>query len=215
MMEDCCNNLLCPERFDDRVREFLQRKLLAASENPGLKLSFPRLILKFPFLAKTVEQLHKVFDEYCEARRLNLNQFSALMRHLIPTLPQAEINVIFQVADVNPDSVLDFKEFIVSIVLAHIIQADLSISEKVSRFVDVCAYGYLLFDPHANGFIVKADLDEMLRSEGDHSNRSMLLSADRWNELDWDKNGTISFYEFVFALNKWVQDAECTEDDDA
>ena len=30
------------------------------------------------------------------------------------------------------------------------------------------------------------------------------FSARRFEELDWDKNGKVSFREFLFALEKWL-----------
>lgn len=36
---------------------------------------------------------------------------------------------------------------------------------------------------------------------------NVLLSVDRWNEMDWDHNGFITFEEFVFSFYSWVDDA--------
>ena len=35
-----------------------------------------------------------------------------------------------------------------------------------------------------------------------------LLSEERWQEMDWDKDGTITFKEFLSAMYEWVGTAD-------
>ncbi|CAM9690283.1 unnamed protein product [Phaeothamnion confervicola] len=49
-----------------------------------------------------------------------------------------------------------------------------------------------------------ADREKSGGRGGSGSGGSSLLSEDRWQEMDWDSNGDISFEEFVYAFTKWV-----------
>ena len=71
---------------------------------------------------------------------------------------------------------------------------------------------YVLFDKDGSGTIDKnevlAMIDEASREGSARKKRgdsvNALLSRERWEELDWDADGNITFKEFVFAMFKWV-----------
>ena len=58
---------------------------------------------------------------------------------------------------------------------------------------------------------VPSELNAIIAAEGTGSGTSAFLSQDRWDEMDWDKDETISFEEFVFAFYAWVDDDEEVE----
>ena len=70
---------------------------------------------------------------------------------------------------------------------------------------------FLMFDKAVRGFISKPELNAIIAAEGTGSGTSAFLSQDRWDEMDWDKDETISFEEFVFAFYAWVDDDEEVE----
>lgn len=39
-----------------------------------------------------------------------------------------------------------------------------------------------------------------------------MASQERWDEMDWDSNGDISFGEFVYAFTKWADFENGDED---
>ena len=39
---------------------------------------------------------------------------------------------------------------------------------------------------------------------GSASSVTSLISEDRWNEMDWNRNGEIDFSDFVIGFSKWV-----------
>ena len=74
---------------------------------------------------------------------------------------------------------------------------------------------YLLFDVDASGDLSREEVMAQLhKKEGvfaDSAARSM-MSEERWNELDCDGDGQISFREFIWAFQSWISlDGEAAE----
>lgn len=65
---------------------------------------------------------------------------------------------------------------------------------------------YLMFDKDASGTIQQDEMNMILQEKQKVSAgvASKFLNKERWNELDWDQNGTITFQEFLLAFEKWV-----------
>lgn len=66
---------------------------------------------------------------------------------------------------------------------------------------------YVLFDADASGTIDKEEVLHMVAEKGAKGGGNMasaLLSEERWAELDWDKDGKITFVEFLYAFEAWV-----------
>jgi len=72
---------------------------------------------------------------------------------------------------------------------------------------------YVMFDKDGSGTIDRSEVMQMIKEDeaatarggkktGSHANA--LLSKDRWTELDWDSDGSITFKEFLFAIFQWV-----------
>jgi len=83
--------------------------------------------------------------------------------------------------------------------------------------IRIAVEAYLLFDADASGTIDREEVQNIIDSGGggkgakgargrrnSNSTPNALLSKDRWGEMDWDKDGTITFKEFLWALLGWV-----------
>lgn len=85
---------------------------------------------------------------------------------------------------------------------------------------------YICFDKSGAGVIKHEDMEATMhlahkvtspskRTRGKHFEKvkkkshpsSDLLTEARWKEMDWDKNGRITFQEFMVTFVKWVADA--------
>jgi calcium-binding protein CML len=73
---------------------------------------------------------------------------------------------------------------------------------------------YLVFDVKHTGILDKEEvLKQMQAKEGafKSAGAASVLSAERWKEMDWDDDGTITFKEFFWAFQGWIS----AEDEDA
>lgn len=80
-------------------------------------------------------------------------------------------------------------------------------SNEIKEMLNLIVSAYLIFDPDGKGFIERASVEKMLdeQSKGPKgTGNNAMLSQQRWNEMDWDANGTIDFAEFVYAFASWV-----------
>ena len=71
---------------------------------------------------------------------------------------------------------------------------------------------YLIFDKTGSGLIHKRDLPKTVDELGKkgEGGSNPLLSSERWQEMDWDKNNCIAFEEFVFSFHTWVMSSDET-----
>jgi len=72
---------------------------------------------------------------------------------------------------------------------------------------------YCLFDQDGSGTIDKDEVLGMIaeassggakRAHGASQGTSAMLSSERWNQLDWDDDGSVTLREFISAFYSWV-----------
>jgi len=105
---------------------------------------------------------------------------------------------------------------------------DAAIAERQRQLVSamhIVLDAYVLFDKDGNGSIDREEVLAMIDDETMHESddkaaagrrkgaaqargpkspsANALLSRQRWEELDWDDDGSITFKEFLFAMFKW------------
>ena len=92
------------------------------------------------------------------------------------------------------------------------------ISPELTTAIDLSVNTFLFLDDSGNGTLerneVLQSLDES-RGQGKGQAGNAALMKRRFEEMDWDNNGNISYLEFLFALESWVgiEDQEDSEED--
>lgn len=85
------------------------------------------------------------------------------------------------------------------------VMSDMSVNEDqatlIHNAVQKVLEAFLFFDRDGDGYIEKEEVTEILSEKGQ---RKSVLSAERFDELDWDHNGRVTFREFLFAVSGWV-----------
>lgn len=164
---------------------------------------------------------------------LDLDEVQEAIRRLEMRLSREEFLNLIELSDLDGKTGLSIKEFIVCLAFGYIIDALPNLSAKEENPIDWRAnmnsplkrsnsvfggYGqfvfqalllitsaYLHFDTEGKGHISRDDLRRVMVSHGNEQGvAQILLSEDRWNEMDWDHNGNVDFGEFVYAFTKWV-----------
>ncbi|GMH48140.1 hypothetical protein TL16_g00227 [Triparma laevis f. inornata] len=78
-----------------------------------------------------------------------------------------------------------------------------STNDKLKDSFDLMVHAYLLFDQDAKGYINKSDLGSVMKEDGAGEGQ-FFLDEERWNEMDWNHDGTIEFSEFIYTFSRWV-----------
>lgn len=117
-----------------------------------------------------------------------------------------DITDIFEVVDLDDSDVIELKEFLVALTVAHALGLiHLSGSQKghpedrkigkdheitandVKNVCNLILSAYLLFDPSGKGFITKAGVEKMIKdgkyASKDSGGRNLMLNESRWKEM--------------------------------
>jgi Ca2+-binding EF-hand superfamily protein len=141
---------------------------------------------------------------------------------------QVLLRDVYSVADVNKDGRVDFREFVMALTIVFLVAAAERAEKSFAATtktpsepketeaemlthdaLDKVLAAWLLFDESGEGFIHKSEVQKGLASyaDGAHADHaagatSKLISA-RFSEMNWDKTDTISFQEFLYAVEGW------------
>ncbi|CAN0330377.1 unnamed protein product [Pylaiella littoralis] len=221
----------------------LQRKKEGYRNKFKQEMSFTRVLLKLGTVRTFMIDIRRVFNERDtdESGRIDICEMSAAMKDLQVNLSEDEINTLFKMADFYEDKQLTMKQFLVVLAMGYVLDAIPDLLEspekaeaeaaaraagrRMSNFynkektvreaLELFTYAYLLFDKDCKGVISRQEVMVVVAENGQRDTGSMsVLSQERWDEMDWDSNGDISFGEFVYAFTKWVDvDGEETLED--
>ena len=118
---------------------------------------------------------------------------------------------LFEMSDFNHDKSIDFQEFVVVCALVYLLEDKRgSTLHAFAEIYDLVIDAFLYFDKDNSGYLNREEVMEGFQegatpSAKVSSQRGASSSfSDRFEELDWDKNGQVSFREFLFALEKWI-----------
>jgi len=76
-------------------------------------------------------------------------------------------------------------------------------NSEIKDMLNLIVNAYLIFDPDGKGYIEKSGVHKLIEEQGSKG-KNPILSQQRWDDMDWDGNGTIDFAEFVFSFTTWL-----------
>uniref|UniRef100_A0A0A9DH90 non-specific serine/threonine protein kinase n=1 Tax=Arundo donax TaxID=35708 RepID=A0A0A9DH90_ARUDO len=119
--------------------------------------------------------------------RVTLQELKAGLRKVGSKLAEPEMELLMEAADVNGNGYLDYGEFVA--VTIHL--------QRLSND-DHLRTAFLFFDKDSSGYIERAELADALADDSGHTDDAALNNVLR--EVDTDKDGRISFDEFVAMM---------------
>lgn len=211
----------CRGQLEEALAQVVQSK--CKSNRKSVK--FNRLLLKFPSLYSGFSKCKMVFQnvDIDNDGGVTLEELKAGCAKLGYQLTDEELESTFAATDLNKNKVLDVKEFVVVLAILHMLGGSQegeqmqSIDPDILRTFETCEDAFLCFNSSRRGYIDKEELMSMMHEAGtetihhhqiNEGNNMQSVIAQRFAELDRDKDGKISFLEFLFCLEGWVIDAE-------
>ncbi|KAJ1375742.1 EF-Hand 1, calcium-binding site, partial [Sesbania bispinosa] len=74
------------------------------------------------------------------------------------------------------------------------------LGEAFNTMVEV----FLFFDKNGDGKLNWEDMVRTLNETNPRERSPAYITKDRFREMDWDKNGQITFREFLFGFINWI-----------
>lgn len=182
--------------------------------------------------------VRQIFDEFAINSVISDNGLQECMKILHGNMSTDEVKELFDFVDVDASHTISLKEFLVALTVGMVlgvIPALVSGSDRdiefnknktsstnnfcgkasdVFEMLNLVVSAYMLFDPQGVGQISRKSVNAILEETNKSSNGSHnMMSQQKWNEMDWDNNGSIDMAEFIVSFSTWIDiDEEMAND---
>ncbi|GMN62476.1 hypothetical protein TIFTF001_031562 [Ficus carica] len=200
-----------------RLDTKLERKLVEVkkgSQGVGNFKSMNSIIMKFPQFKEELKRIRSVFEQYDEDSNgtIDREEMKKCLQQLQLRLTEEEIDDLFHSCDIDGSEGIQFNEFIVLLCLIYVLKDQPSSSNTTSKMgspqleatFDTIIEVFLFLDKNGNGKLNKKDMVKALSDSSTSGRSPAHISRSRFREMDWDRNGHVSFREFLFAFVHWV-----------
>ncbi|KAK2987228.1 hypothetical protein RJ640_022260 [Escallonia rubra] len=176
--------------------------------------SINSIIMRFPQFKEGLKEIRGVFEQYDEDSNgtIELEELKKCLQKLQVELTEQEINDLFGSCDMDEIEGIQFNEFIVLLCLIYLLIDPATSSNTTSKMgspqlkatFDTIIEAFLFLDKNGDGKLNKKDLVKALNEASPWERSPAHISRTRFEEMDWDRNGNVSFREFLFSLVNWV-----------
>ncbi|XP_020224399.1 probable calcium-binding protein CML22 [Cajanus cajan] len=196
------------EKLGKKIAEIRRNKL----GESRLK-SIDSIVMLFPMFKERLKTLRGMFEQYDEDSNGSIepNELKNFLEHLELHFTEQEIDNLFQYCDLDGSKGIQFNEFIVLLCLIHLL-AEPSSSDnsskaglaQVGEIFNTIVEVFVFFDQNGDGKINQKDMVKTLNETNPRERSPARISKHRFQEMDWDKNGQVTFREFLFGFINWV-----------
>ncbi|KAE8731488.1 putative calcium-binding protein CML21 [Hibiscus syriacus] len=91
-------------------------------------------------------------------------------------------------------------------ILSRTMLMDMNLNDELEcriwRLFKTFVNAFVFLDKNKDGFVSKNEMAQAINESRDRSSGKIVMK--RFEEVDWDQNGSVSFKEFLFAFTNWV-----------
>lgn len=195
-----------------------------AAEGSSMK-SFNSLILKFPKIDENLRKCRSIFQQFDEDSNGAIDQEE--LKHCFIKLEisftEDEISDLFEACDINKDMGMKFNEFIVLLCLVYLLKELGAVHGKqrmglpdLEATFETLVEAFVFLDKNKDGYVSRNEMVQAINETVGGERSSGRIAMRRFEEMDWDKNGMVTFKEFLFAFTRWIgfEDNDDDEDDE-
>ncbi|KAL5781433.1 hypothetical protein ACOSP7_006462 [Xanthoceras sorbifolium] len=213
-----------------RLDAKLERKMIEVKKSSWGHSNFKSIdsiILRFPQFKEGLKNIKGVFEQYDEDSNgtIDLGELRHCLEKLQLQLEEEEIEELFHSCDIDGSEGIQFNEFIVLLCLIYLLMMPSSSSlaesntskvgsPQLEATFDAIVEAFLFLDKNGDGKLNKEDMIKSLNESSPWEKSPYRITKTRFKEMDGDRNGKVSFREFLFALIGWVgidNDEEITD----
>ncbi|XP_061355768.1 probable calcium-binding protein CML22 isoform X2 [Gastrolobium bilobum] len=145
--------------------------------------SIDSIVILFPMFKERLKTLRGMFEQYDEdsTGSIEPSELKRFLEHLQLHLPEKDIEDLFHYCDIDGSKGIQFNEFIALLCLIHIIQ-----------------------EPPSSDNLLKEELAQLGEVFNSIVEAFLFFDKNGDEEMDWDKNGQVTFREFLFGFINWV-----------
>ncbi|EXC16942.1 putative calcium-binding protein CML22 [Morus notabilis] len=182
-----------------RLDTKLEKKLVEVkrgSQGVGNFKSINSIIMKFPQFREELKRIRSVFEQYDEDSNgaIDRVELKNSLQQLQLQLSEEEVDDLFHSCDIDGSEGIQFNEFIMSKMG----------SPQLEATFDTIIEVFLFLDKNGDGKLNKKDMVRALNDSNTSERSPAHITRSRFREMDWDRNGHVSFREFLFAFIHWV-----------
>ncbi|KAI3823103.1 hypothetical protein L1987_04530 [Smallanthus sonchifolius] len=210
----CCNSTNRYGRLDSR----LERKMMEAKNNSiqthNTFRSLNSIILRFPRFKEGLKEIQSVFELYDEDSNgtIDNEELKKCLQKLQFQCTAEEIRDLFESCDMDGSNGIQFNEFIVLLCLIYLLGGPSSSSHatptvgspKLKATFDTIIEAFLFLDKNGDGKLNKKDMIKAMNADIPMEKSPTHITKTRFKEMDWNKDGKVSFREFLFSFIDWV-----------
>ncbi|KAI0503972.1 hypothetical protein KFK09_014919 [Dendrobium nobile] len=207
--KESSKNYSSESKLDAKMVETMRRR---AAQGSSMK-SFNTIILKFPKIDESFKKCKTIFEQFDEDSNgaIDPDELRRCFHKLQVDFTEEEINDFFKACDIDENMAIKFNEFIVLLCLVYLLKepttsqakSRLGLPELESTF-QTLVDAFVFLDKNKDGHVSKSEMVEAINESTSGGRSSGRIAMRRFDEMDWDKNGMVTFKEFLFAFTRWL-----------
>ncbi|XP_073003697.1 probable calcium-binding protein CML21 [Typha latifolia] len=206
-------------KLEAKMVEAMQKR---ASRGTSMK-SFNSIIMKFPKIDESLRNCKTIFEQFDEDSNgaIDPEELKRCFQKLEIPFTEDEIHDLFEACDINESMGMKFNEFIVLLCLVYLLKepasgqarSQMGLPNLESTF-ETLVDAFVFLDKNKDGYVSKSEMVHAINETTSGERSSGRIAMKRFEEMDWDKNGTVTFKEFLFAFTRWVGLDDIEDDDE-
>ncbi|KAK4266529.1 hypothetical protein QN277_027431 [Acacia crassicarpa] len=208
----CCMTTANKYKKLDRKLESKIVEINRSSTGQRSLKSIDSVVMRFPQIREGLKTLKGIFEEFDEDSNgsIDYNELKKCFEQLQVHLPEEEIKDLFHYCDIDRSKGIQFNEFIVLLCLIYLLEEHSSSDSdhveltQLGKIFNTIVEVFLFLDKNGDGKLNRKDVDKTLNETYPLERSPANITKIRFKEMDRDRNGQVTFREFLFGFLKWV-----------
>ncbi|OEL14655.1 putative calcium-binding protein CML21 [Dichanthelium oligosanthes] len=205
-------------KLEAKMVDAMQRR---ASHGTSLR-SFDSIVMKFPKIDESFRKCKTIFEQFDEDSNgeIDKEELKHCFQKLEISFTEEEISDLFEACDINEDMGMKFNEFIVFLCLVYLLNEPAVSEAKIKMGLgnlettfETLVDAFVFLDKNKDGYVSKDEMIQAINETTTGERSSGRIAMKRFEEMDWDKNGMVTFKEFLFAFTRWNVSTYSQQDD--
>ncbi|KAG0467986.1 hypothetical protein HPP92_017314 [Vanilla planifolia] len=205
-------------KLEAKMVEAMRRRAVAGSTMK----SFNTIILKFPKIDESLRNCKAIFEQFDEDSNGSIDpeELKHCFHKLEVDFTEEEITDIFKACDIDENLGIMFNEFVVLLCLVFLLKEPINAQKTglclpdLEATFQILVDAFVFLDKNKDGYVSKSEMVEAINESTTGGRSSGRIAMRRFEEMDWDRNGMVTFKEFLFAFTRWLGIGDGEEEDE-